>query len=251
VLPLLSPAYRRERGLPEGRSGVVVDLVTPGSTADGVLREVDVLLTVDGQTVANDGTVREGDARVTFEHGFDMKQTGAPVRLSFWRDGKEHVREAVSRRVARLDNQRNRYGIAPRYVVYAGLVFMPLDRELMKVFGRGWAGSADRNLIWHHLFREAEKPETVDREVVVLTRVMRHPVNSQMTFPGPSAVARINGREIHSLAEVLPALQSGEGRFQTVELEGAAGFEVLDRAQAEAVHAEILRQYGIARDRNL
>ena len=34
--PLLSPAYRRERGLPEGRSGVVVDLVAPGGTADGV-----------------------------------------------------------------------------------------------------------------------------------------------------------------------------------------------------------------------
>ena len=50
--------------------------------------------------------------------------------------------------------------MAPRYVIYAGLVFMPLDRELMKVFGRGWAGTADRNLIWHHLYREAEAPET-------------------------------------------------------------------------------------------
>jgi S1-C subfamily serine protease len=251
VLPLLSPAYRRERALPEGRSGVVVDLVAPGSTAYGVLRKGDVLLSVDGKAVANDGTVKEGDARVTFEHVFDMKQAGEPLRLTFWRDGKEHSQEAVSRRLTRLDNQRNRYGVAPRYVVYAGLVFMPLDRELMKVFGRGWAGNADRNLIWHHLYREAEMPETADREVVVMTRVMRHPVNSQMTFPGPAAVACINGREIRALADVLPALQEDAGRFLTIEFEGSAGFEALDRAQSEAAHAEILKQYGIPRDRNL
>ena len=211
VLPLLSPAYRRERGLPEGRSGVVVDLVAPGSTADGVLQKGDVLLAVDGQAVANDGTVqgrrrpRHLRARLRHEAG-----GRAPAPLLLARRRKEQSRVATSRRLVRLDNQRNRYGVAPRYVVYAGLVFMPLDRELMKVFGRGWAGSADRNLIWHHLYREAEQPATVDREVVVLTRVMRHPVNSQMTFPGPSAVARINGREIKGLADVLPALAGGE-----------------------------------------
>ena len=47
--PLLSPAYRRERGLPAGRSGVVVDRVAPGGTADGVLKPGDVLLSVEGQ----------------------------------------------------------------------------------------------------------------------------------------------------------------------------------------------------------
>ena len=250
TLPLLSPAYRHERGLPEGRSGVVVDLVAPGSTADGVLEKGDVLLEVDGQVVANDGTIRTGDARVTFEHAFDMKQEGQPLHLVVWRDGREVSLRATSRRIARLDNQRNRYGIAPRYLVYAGLVFMPLDRELMKTLGRGGPGGADRNLIWHQLYREAEQPETVDREVVVLTRVLRHSVNSQMTFPGPVAVARINGVAITVLADVPGALAAGGGSFLTIEYEGSAGFEALDRAQAEAAHAEILKQYGIPKDRN-
>jgi len=84
-----------------------------------------------------------------------------------------------------------------------------------------------------------------------MTRVMRHPVNSQMTFPGPAAVARIAGRDIKSLADVLPALEADTGPFLTIELEGAAGFEALDRAQAAAAHAEILKQYGIAKDKNL
>ena len=84
-----------------------------------------------------------------------------------------------------------------------------------------------------------------------MTRVMRHPVNSQMTFPGPIAVARINGRAIGALADVLPALQAESGPFLTIELEGASGFEALDRTQAEAAHAEILKQYGIPKDKNL
>ena len=38
TMPLVSPAYRRERGLPSGRGGVVVDRVAPGGTFDGVLQ---------------------------------------------------------------------------------------------------------------------------------------------------------------------------------------------------------------------
>ena len=36
---------------------------------------------------------------------------------------------------------------------------MPLDLELLKTLGRGWPQSANRDLVWHQLFREAEQPE--------------------------------------------------------------------------------------------
>jgi S1-C subfamily serine protease len=248
---LLSPAYRRERGLPEGRSGVVVDLVAPGSTADGIVEPGDVITAVEGVPVADDGTVRLADARVTFEHLLDLKQVGQPARLTVWRDGKEQTLTAPSRRVKRFDNKRNRYGVAPRFVIYAGLLFMPLDVELLKTYGRGWAQSADRTLVWHQLFREAEQPETADREVVVLTRVLRHAANAQMTFAGPMVVERVNGREIRSLRDVVAALDGNQERFHRLEFEGASGLEVLERALATEAHAQILKQYAIARDRSL
>jgi S1-C subfamily serine protease len=249
--PLLSPAYRRERGLPGDKSGVVVDQVAPGGTTFGVLQRGDVILAVDGIRVANDGTVIQGDARVTFEHLFDMKQVGQPVKVTVWREGKELALLATSRHIARLENRRNRYGVAPRYVVYAGLVFMPLDTELLKVWGRAWINTADRNLVWHHLFREAEDPESADREVVVLTRILRHVANSQLTFAGPVAVDKINGVPIRSLKDVVTALEGNHERFHHLQFEGAAGIEALDREKAGAAHAEILKQYAIRRDRNL
>jgi S1-C subfamily serine protease len=246
---LLSPAYRRERGLSAGRSGVVVDRVAPGGTAEGFVRPGDVLLSVQGYKIADDGTIRVGDARVTFEHAIDMLQVGAEARFSVWRDGRELALQAPARRIARYDRNRNRHGVAPDYVVYAGLVFMRLEVELLKTLGRGWPQSANRDLVWHQLFREAEKPEQADREVVVLTRVLRHAANSQMALTPPVGVERINGRAIRSLADVTQAFATNQGRFHTLELEGEGGIEALDRAKAEAAHLEILRQYAIPHDR--
>jgi S1-C subfamily serine protease len=249
--PLISPAYRAERGLPKGKSGVVVDRVAPGGTFDGVLRPGDVVLSVEGLPVADDGTIKLGDSRVTFEHAVDMLQVGAPARVAVWRDGAEHELTATARRVARYDRNRNRYGVAPEYFVYAGLVFMRLEQELLSTFGRSWAQSANRDLVWHQLFREAERPEEADREVVVLTRVLRHAVNSQMALNPPAPVERINGRTIRSLADVVSAFAGNRGRFHMIELEGDAGIEAIDRERADAAQAEILRQYAIPHDRHL
>ena len=245
---LLSPAYRRERGLPAGRSGVAVDRVAPGGTAEGVVKDGDVLLSVEGYPIADDGTIKLGDARVTYEHAIDMLQVGDRARFTVWRGGKELKVEAPARRIARYDRNRNRYGIAPDYVVYAGLVFMKLEVELLKTLGRGWPQTANRDLVWHQLFREAEDPQEADREVIVLTRVLRHAVNSQMSLNTPVGVEKINGQTIRSLADVTQAFSANHDRFHTIELEGDGGIEALDRARAEAAHPEILKQYAIPSD---
>jgi S1-C subfamily serine protease len=242
---LLSPAYRRERGLRAGLAGVVVDRVAPGGTAEGVVKPGDVLLSVEGKEIADDGTIKLGDARVTFEHAIDMLQVGDTTHFGVWRDGQQLAVTAPARRIARYDRNRNRYGVAPDYVVYAGLVFMKLEVELLKTLGRGWPQSANRDLVWHQLFEEAEHPEDADREVVVLTRILRHAVNSQMAVGTPLGVEKINGREIHSLADVTQAFAANTARFHTLEFEGDGGIEALDRARAEAAQPEILRQYAI------
>jgi len=251
TMPLVSPAYRRERGLPDGRGGVVIDRVAPGGTFDGVLRPGDVLLSIAGTKIANDGTIRVGDSRVTFEHALDMMQVGQTLSVGVWRDGKEQELAATARRIERYERSRNRYGVAPRYVVYAGLVFMRLEIELLKTLGRGWPQAADRDLVWDQLFREAEQPEEADREVIVLTRVLRHAVNSQMSLNPPVAVDKINGRTVRSLQDVVDAFATKGGRFHLIEFAGAAGIEALDREKADAAQAEILRQYAIPHDRKL
>jgi hypothetical protein len=182
---------------------------------------------------------------------FDARQVGDTVRFTLWRDGASRELAATARRIARYDRLRHRYDQPPRYVVYAGLVFMPLEADLLELLGRHWAQTANRDLVWDQLFREAERPEEADRETVVLTRILRHPVNSQMGFRGPVGVERINDVAIRSLEDVVRAFSSNHERFHRIVFEGDAGIEALDREQAEAAQEEILRQYGIPSDRKL
>jgi S1-C subfamily serine protease len=54
---LLSPAYRTERRLPKGTSGVAVERILPGGSVEGLVLPGDVIVSVDGNPVANDGTI--------------------------------------------------------------------------------------------------------------------------------------------------------------------------------------------------
>lgn len=61
--PMESPALRRHKRLPEGRSGILITKVDPLAPANEVLRRGDVLMAVDGVDLANDGTIpfRKGE----------------------------------------------------------------------------------------------------------------------------------------------------------------------------------------------
>src|SRR5262249_7182574 len=117
---LISPALRRERKVPSGKTGVVVEDIAHGGSAEGALKTGDVILAVEGQPIADDGTISLGDGRISYGHLFDMKQLGQPIKISVWRDGKITDVTATSKRMARGDRWRNRYNTAPKYVVYAG-----------------------------------------------------------------------------------------------------------------------------------
>lgn len=252
TVDLVSPAMRKERKVPTTKTGVVVDDLVPGGTGNTVLKTGDVILAVEGRPVADDGTIELGDGRVTFAHLFDMKQVGQPIKLSVWRDGKITELSAESKRVARGDRRRNRYNIAPRYFVYAGLVFMPLDREYLKTFGDEWPYTAPREMIWEHIYREVEKPESADDETVVLARVLTHPVNSEMDQQ-IGILRKVNGtpiKSINDLAGAVRAAREKKSGFIEFEYEGGRR-EALETSEAEAAHAAILKGYGISRDARL
>jgi len=123
---LENPAARRKAGLAPDESGVVVDLVLSGSSADGLIAPNDVILEIDGHAVANDGTTVRDGLRVDLGVLLDTHQTGGVLRLRLLRDGTRLPVEVtmashpMGLRFARV------YDVPPRYYVYGGLVFVPL-----------------------------------------------------------------------------------------------------------------------------
>ena len=252
VADLISPALRRERGLGKDQTGVVVEDLTVGGTAEGSLEVGDVVLAVEGQPIANDGTIALGDARVRFGHALDMKQVGAKVSFKVLRQGKVLDIAATSRRLARGDRQRNHFGTQPKYYVYAGLVFMSLDREYLKTFGDDWAMTMPREMAYRFFYRESEEPTHADDETVVLARVLQHPVNSQMAFQY-GIVNKVNGApatSLQALAAAIDAARAKKDGFIALEMSGGQ-VEAIDVREGEAAHPAILRNYGISRDQNL
>jgi hypothetical protein len=246
-----NPAARRKAGMQIGESGVRVDAIDPKSSADGRLQLGDILLQIDRRPVANDGTIEDGELRIPFGLLADRRQAGEPVTLRVLR-----ARQRLDVQVPLLiypPHRRlaNSYDAPPRYYVYGGLVFIPLEKEVLETYGDKWVTQGDKLLLDAFYQQPLREPGVMLRDRVVLLRKLDHPVNGQMAWFRYSMVERVNGRTIDKLEDLIEAIESNKEDFHVIELAHLRRLCVLDRKAADAANAEILRQYGIAKDRRL
>jgi S1-C subfamily serine protease len=247
---LLNPAAQRRVGLKKGESGVRIDYVAPGGSAEGLLRPGDVLLAVDGRPIADDGSVL--DAGLRFDYGLlvDRHQIGDTVTMRVLRDGVRSDVAVPLKPHPDLLKHANQYDRLPRYFVYGGLVFVPLDNEMLKTYGRDYVSAADRRLVYEHLFRSLVDPQGAVQEPVVLLRRLDHPVNIDLPWYRNQLVTRVNGRSITNLGDLIEAIEGTKDKWQVIELGDPWRFVLLDRAETEKANPEILKLYGVPKDRN-
>jgi len=246
-----NPALRAWAGMAEDESGVRINIVHAGSSADGLLQVGDVLLEVDGRTVANDGTVADGESRVTFGMMVDRRQTGEVLPLRILRNGERISLDITVEAYLPGDTRGNLYDQFPRYFVYGGLIFVPLDRETLKTYGSDWFARADRNMMFEFYLRPLYEPKIQLQERVVLLRRLDHSVNADMAWHRNLVVERINGRMITGMNDLVESLENHQGDYHLIEFSHRGRFGVLDRKKAEEANQEILQLYGIGEDRNL
>lgn len=244
---LESSAHRRCLGLPaELDGGVLVTRVVFESSAWGVVEEGDVLLSVDGVSIARDGTVplRDGEL-IDLAYVVGRRQVGEDLALSVFRAGE--VRELVLRlREPRHLVPENRYDAPPTYYVYGGLLLVPLSRDYLETWGEHFALTAPRHLmaIYEH---DVRAPDRV--EVVVLQKVLADRVNQGYHDIESAIVERAQGATVRSLRHLIDLLEAAEAPF--VQLRLADGRHVvLDREEVEARSASILRRFGVPEDRS-
>ena len=243
---LENPAARRAAGLEATASGVRVDLVIPGSAADGQLREEDVLIEVNGHGIANDGSVAVAGLRLAFVAIVDQLQSGETVSLGVVREGRRLDLAFPIESLAELDCYRAPYDELPRYYVYAGLVFVPLCSGVVAALG----DSVQTQISYEYSSRAFAEPERLDNTVVLLRR-LDHPVNVHMTWSGQAVLERVNDRPIRSLTDLVEAVESNREEFHVFEFAYFGRFEVMRREDADRAHPEILERFGVAEDRRL
>ena len=245
---LTSPAMRRALDLPDDGLGILVTTVVPTGSCDGHLEPGDILMAIDGLEIDSVGMVELDGEKVIYQEVVERKFAGDIVELRFIRDGTWHDANVElkplewARRMHAIQ-----YGKKPRYIVFGGLVFQPLNTNLFAAakfsdvtVRRLYTDYVNRGLFQQH------------RDVVVMSRILSDAINSHLGEFEGLVVERINGEEITDLAHARELLdRTPDDGFHVIELFGASRPVVLPAADIAAANERVSRNYGIPRSYNL
>src|SRR5881392_2271490 len=243
---LQNPAQRRFLGLKDDDRGVLVSTVVEAGPSASVLRPGDVLLAIDGHPIASDGNVELDGERADFQEVVERKFKGDSVKLDIWRDKQpttvkiEFLKTAWPYLV-----QGHSYDVRPRYLLYGGLLFQPLNLDLLEAY-------RPTDLRLRHFFEYfiLEQLYLQHPDVIVLTNILPDPINTYLAPYRGGIVDEINGKKIRTLDELANTFAETPQRF-VIRMIGDGPPLVLDRNKVEAAREQIRTRYNVLKEQNL
>lgn len=241
--PIENPAQAKALGINGDGVGVLVGDVEPQGSVAEVLKIGDVILSIDDNPVMNNGLVRFEGELMDMNEIVERKFAGDTIKVKYLREGKKKEATVTLKRFDPYVRLGAQYNQRPRYIVNAGLVFQPLDRNLVDAhqIRDDTVSYVFDNFLTDKLYVERPEP-------VVLTNVLPDEVNTWITPYAHSIVDEINGVKIRSLKDVQTALAKKEKPFIEISLLEKNRPLVLKRELAEAAHKRIMQNYNIQED---
>lgn len=242
---------KRKHGLTPDQTGMLIAKTVRGSASDGALRAGDVLLSIEGHPIADDGTVEfRPKERTSLSYYIQEKQVGESLNLEILRDGAiTGVTAALNRRIEEdWLVPMEQYDVQPRYFVYGGLVFCPVTVNLLKSWGNDWYDNAPKDLTAllgnNYLTDERD-------EVVLLLKILAADINHGYQDFSTWVVDSVDGAPVTSLAQMIAQVEREDaGPFVVFGNEKGQQI-VLDRERVKKAQADIQRTYRIPEDRYL
>jgi S1-C subfamily serine protease len=240
-----NPAMRRALGLPDDGRGIVLSYLDPFGAALGCLAPGDVLRAIDGRPIATDGTMPLDGTTVLFQELLERRQRGDAVEFDLVRAG-----HAMTVRVPLTQPDdpflyRNLYDRTPPYLIYGGLVFCPLSRELLRVLDRDLGPEALQPLLYAMQYAKIDGLHADREAFLVLARILAHPVNAYAGDFLGAIVETANGAPIGNLAALRAALEAADDAYTLFTFMGKDETLVLDTAAAADALPGLLNGYGV------
>jgi len=246
-----NPDMRRNYLMPEKQTGILINMVYPDSPAEGVINPGDILLSIEGKNIENDGTIefRQGE-RTFFGYLMQKKQINDSVQFEILRNGK--IREATVRLTKPLDYERlvshERYDEPPLYYIIGGLVFETLTLNYLMEYGteKDWHINAPKELFNFYINGE---PTNEQREIVVLVKVLADEINVGYHDFVDAVISSVNGIKVARIGDLVRGFEKNRGEYHIVE--DIRGYKmVLDRKKVVESGERILKKYKIGSDRS-
>lgn len=244
---LLNRHQRNFYHLPKGIEGVIVDRILSKSSAQGFIQVGDILLETENNPIDFEGLVNFNGHKVNFNIMAEDKQLGQEVRLKIWRQQKFESVTLNLKQPPYSDEMRLSYDELPQYLIFGGLVFMPLNRNLMQSIVPTPA------LLYENVFREQEDPNSKREQTVVMTRVLPAQVNAAYASMLNFVVDQVNGQKIASLRQLQQVLVQEVHKSQFIELtsDWSSTKIILASADVLSQHEAILERFGIRQGERL
>ncbi|MCW8195686.1 serine protease [Proteobacteria bacterium 005FR1] len=240
---LESPAMRQAFSVAPNEGGVLVTKIFKHTAAESVLQTNDVLLEIDGYQIADDGSIQvDDDMRTDFKYAVDQRHVGDKIKAVISRNGvKQEVELTATKRFANYSLvQREQFDQLPEYYIYGGVVFVPLNMNLIKRWGGDWHKRAPTEFL-HARNRWASDEK---REIVVALKVLASDVNLGYHDWKNWLVDSVNGTPIRDFKHFVQLVHGAEGSHLVLKDED--GYQmVIDNAKAQESEQEILAMYQI------
>jgi len=233
--------------LPPGLTGVVINKIIPVSPASKVVRAGDILHSIDGSIIANNGTVhfRNGE-RVYLNYLFVRKFVGESCNCEIIRDGKKldvsfSLLSSTDLALIPTNSPSNK----PSYLVVGGLVFTRLTIAYLREYSgedeNNWYDTAPRTLV-HRAFHSVK--ESIDQELIVLSHVLADDINFGYAQLSSTELLLFNGKKVKNMKELHQLINDCEDQFLRFDFTDNI-FVVLEKKDLAASSKRIMEEYAL------
>lgn len=239
-----NPDIRKWAKMDDSQSGVMISHLPPLEAKRNILKVNDVILSIDGINISNDGTVPfRANEVIFFENLIWEKFIGDKCTLKILRDGKPIDIVYTLGPGEPLVKMRT-FDKLPSYYIIGGLLFVPLNQNYLDSWDDDW--KTPRMLLNYLYYGEITEKRD---EVVVLSEVLADDVNmgyQQITY---ISVDSINGVKVKNMRHLINLIENSKERFIEIKLENK-GRVVLELSKMKNATPRILERYRIPSDRS-
>ncbi|HXS36615.1 MAG TPA: trypsin-like peptidase domain-containing protein [Flavipsychrobacter sp.] len=233
-------ALRKCYALNDTVSGVLINNVHPCSALYGVLEEGDVLLTIDGIQIENDGTIMlDSNLKTSFETLVQQKNMYDTVQLTVLRDGT----------IIKIQKQLlygnspvllvSKIDLNPKYFIEGGFVFTTASYYHFKNDDY-WAYHYP--LLSYYYYGEVLNNDSV-QQIVLLSSVLPDISNVGYHDVNNRIVEKVNGRRIRNFQDLVDAFDEKADNY--VIEDQNAGKYIISSDNLAATNQRILQKFGI------
>ena len=251
---LRDPNLREEFRAPKS-GGILLTRVNPRGTAGRAgLKEGDVLLSVDGFVLDEDGNYQDSLYGPTSVGNLIRTRpiVGSPAKFHLSRDGKEMDLAGRYDRRARdeMAIPTLQFDVAPSYVVIGGMVFQELTGAYLQEWGDKWSERAPQRLVQLFSFQQEMNLDPA-KKIVFLSQILPSSMTMGYLQLSGLVLSKLNGQEIDGLKSLAVLADGAKDGNLVFEFTDNPERIVLDAAEVKTLGDKIGKDYGLPALRRL